>query len=180
VRTTRGTFLASLFTDFTWSRSEEEFEKNSANQTPWQPSWIFNRLKSTSRGKIMIGLVARHAVVLKEKLKMWKVYDIRTDRQTYEQTDARHFSIRLVQRWTKNDSNILCSCYQTVSDGQQLHKYKHLKSLNNKNNHNICFYFFYENCFPSVCKVTCSLGCRKTVLSWWRFISLLISILLTF
>jgi hypothetical protein len=45
----------------------------------------------------MIELVASHAVVLKEKLKMWKAYDIQTDRQTYGQTDAGHFSIRLVQ-----------------------------------------------------------------------------------
>ena len=79
--TCRGKFLANLQTSL--AVVLEKISKNiSANQGQEQPSWIkmphFFRIP---RGTSVVSLVAGRDVVLK-KLKMWKVYDIRT-RHTY-------------------------------------------------------------------------------------------------
>jgi len=83
-RTSRGTFLASA--EFICSSSEKEIENMSANQKPGQPPYMSNSFKTiqhflrTTRGTIVVNMVAGHAVVLKKKLKMWNVYDIQKDR----------------------------------------------------------------------------------------------------
>ena len=70
---------------------------------PRYPSWISHCFKKiqhffmTTRGTFVVSLVTCYAVVLKKKLKSWKVYDIRTDDR---QTDAGHISVK----WPKNEN----------------------------------------------------------------------------
>ena len=62
-------------------------ENVSANQQPGQTAWNSKHFKKiqpffrTPRGTFVLSLVTGHAVILKRKLKMWKVYDIPMDRQ---------------------------------------------------------------------------------------------------
>ena len=116
--TSRGTFLASLPTSHPVLRSGEEVENILANQRPGQPSWISSLFKKiqhffrTPRGKIIVSLVDVNAMVLK-KLKMCKVYNIRTD--------ARHFWIIMLpfskyEKWSINKDNTgLYHCFSLFS-----------------------------------------------------------------
>ena len=76
-------------------------ENVSANQQPGQTAWNSKHFKKiqpffrTPRGTFVVSLVTEHAVILKRKSKMWKVYDIPLDRQMQNTIQSENL------RWAK-------------------------------------------------------------------------------